>query len=76
MTQEVSTPASGTPVTTTDGYAPAKAAQPHAVSSQTVTTSAGSTTTNYGYNADGQLTSESGATTDSMTWNPASHRPP
>ena len=71
MTQEVSTPASGVAATTTDGYAPAKSAQPHAVSAQTVTTSAGSTTTNYGYNADGQLTSESGAATDSMTWSPA-----
>ncbi len=48
MTQEASTPTSGAAVTTTDGYAPAKSAQPHAVSAQTVTTSAGSTTTNYG----------------------------
>jgi RHS repeat-associated protein len=70
MTQEVSTPASGAATTTTDAHASAGSAQPHGISSQTVATSAGSTTTNYAYNADGQLTSESGASTDSLTWNP------
>ena len=70
MTQEVSTPASGAAATTTDAYPPAGSAQPHAVSSQTVATSAGAATTTYGYDADGQLTSETGAGSDSLTWNP------
>jgi YD repeat-containing protein len=69
MTREVSTPASGAATTTTNAYAPAGSAQPHAVSAQTVATSAGSTTTNHAYNADGQLTAESGASSDSLTWN-------
>jgi RHS repeat-associated protein len=71
MTREVSTPASGAAATTTDAYAPAGSAQPHAVSSQTVTTSSGSTTTKFGYDPDGRLTSESGGSSDSLTWNPA-----
>jgi RHS repeat-associated protein len=70
MTREVSTPASGAATTTTDGYAAAGSAQPHAISAQTVATSTGNTTTNYAYNADGQLTTESGASSDSLTWNP------
>jgi RHS repeat-associated protein len=69
MTSQVSTPASGSATTTTDGYPAAGSVQPHAISSQTVTTPSGSTSTDYGYDSDGQLTSESGASSEALTWN-------
>jgi RHS repeat-associated protein len=71
MTSEVSTPASGPAVTTTDTYPAAGSARPHAITAQAVTTSSGTATTSYGYDAAGQLTSETGASSDSLTWNPA-----
>jgi RHS repeat-associated protein len=69
MTSETSTPASGSATTTADSYAAAGSVRPHAISSQAVTTSSGTTTTGYDYDDAGQLTSESGASTESLTWN-------
>ena len=63
MTSDVSTPAAGAATTTTSAYPPAGAAQPHAVASQTASGPGGTATTGYGYNADGDLTSVSGAQT-------------
>jgi RHS repeat-associated protein len=69
MTSETSTPVSGAATTTTDSYPAAGSPQPHAITSQTVTTPSGSTTTDYGHDGDGQLTSESGSDSDSLSWN-------
>jgi RHS repeat-associated protein len=77
MTAETSIPASGPTTTTTDAFPAAGSPQPHAVSAQTVATSSGgsgspgSTTTNYDYNADGDLVSASGPQPETLTWNDA-----
>ena len=71
MTAQVSTPASGAAATTASAYPAAGSAQPHAVSAQTVTGSSGSATTSYGYDADGDLTSVSGAEPESLSWDDA-----
>jgi len=64
MTSETSTPASGSATTTTDDYPAAESAQPHALLTQT----ANGATTTHGYDSAGQLTSESGASSESLTW--------
>jgi YD repeat-containing protein len=48
-----------------------RGSRPHAISSQTVTTSSGSAQTTYGYNADGDLTIMSGTQSQSLTWDDA-----
>jgi YD repeat-containing protein len=70
VTGETSTTPAGAVTTTVDSYPAAGAAQPHALSSQAVTTSTGTTVSGYTYNADGQLTGVAGATQNqSLTWN-------
>jgi hypothetical protein len=56
MTGITATTPAGAVTTTTDTYPAAGAAQPHGISTQKVTTSAGSTTTGYGYDPAGHLT--------------------
>jgi RHS repeat-associated protein len=72
LTSEVSTPPSGAATTTTSSYPPAGSAQPHAVSSQKASGPSGTTTTSYGYNADGDTTSiTSPSSTQNLSWNDA-----
>jgi YD repeat-containing protein len=70
MTGITSTTPAGAVTTTTDTYPAAGAAQPHGLSTQKVTTSSGSTTTSYGYDSDGNLTTlSSTAQNEALTWN-------
>src|SRR5262249_34972753 len=55
LTGITSTSPSGAVTTTADSYPAAGATRPHGITSQSVTTSAGTTSTAYGYNADGEL---------------------
>ena len=72
LTGITSTTAAGAVTTTTDTYPAAEAAHPHAITGQTVTTSSGSTGTSYGYDADGNLTTVTGASQDqALSWNDA-----
>ncbi len=72
LTGITATPPTGAATTTTDGYPAAGAARPHAISSSQVTTSSGSTTSNYGYDASGHLTGITAtAQNESLTWNDA-----
>jgi RHS repeat-associated protein len=72
LTSETSTPPTGAATTTTDSYPAAGSAQPHALTSQAVSGPSGSSTTSYGYNADGDTASVTSATsTQGMNWNDA-----
>lgn len=72
MTGVTSTTPSGAVTTTADTYPAASAAQPHAITGQSVTGPSGTTTSSYGYNADGELTTLTGTTADqALTWNDA-----
>jgi RHS repeat-associated protein len=67
LTSLASTGTDGTVTTTTETYPATGAAQPHAPTQQTV--SGGATgATSYSYDAAGQLTSESGSTSESLAW--------
>jgi RHS repeat-associated protein len=69
LTSEVSTPASGAATTVTASYPAAGSPQPHAVSSQQSSGPSGTTTTTYGYDADGQTTSIAGpSSAQSLSW--------
>jgi RHS repeat-associated protein len=69
MTGITSTTPAGAVTTTADTYPAAGAAQPHGISTQKVTTSAGSTTS-YGYDTAGHLaTLTSTAQNEALTWN-------
>lgn len=70
MTGITSTTPAGAVTTTADTYPAAGSAQPHGISTQKVTTSAGSTTTSYGYDTAGHLaTLTSTAQDEALTWN-------
>jgi RHS repeat-associated protein len=70
LTGITSTTPAGAVTTTADTYSAAGAAQPHGISTQKVTTSAGSTTTSYGYDSAGHLTTlTSTAQDEALTWN-------
>jgi RHS repeat-associated protein len=72
MTSETSTPVTGAATTITDTYPAAGSAQPHALTAQKTAASSGTTTTSYGYNADGDTTSvASTASSQSLNWNDA-----
>ncbi len=72
LTSQISTPVSGGATTTTDGYPAAGSARPHALTSQQVAGPSGTSTTSYGYNADGDTTSAtSSASTQNLNWNDA-----
>jgi RHS repeat-associated protein len=72
LTGITSTAPAGAVTTTTDSYPAAGSAQPHAITSQSVTTASGTTSTSYGYNADGELTTVTSTTADqALTWNDA-----
>jgi RHS repeat-associated protein len=71
MTSETSTPASGSATTTTDAYPHGGSAQPHAVSSQSVSGPSGTTASSFSYNVAGDLTSVSGSRSQSLTWDGA-----
>jgi RHS repeat-associated protein len=72
LTGITSTTPAGAVTTTADTYPATGAAQPHAITGQVVTTPAGKTSSSYGYNADGDLTSVTGTTGDqALTWNDA-----
>jgi len=74
LTGLTSTTPSGAVTTTADSYPAAGAAHPHAITAQTVTSASGTITSNYGYNAGGDLTTVSGGTGDqALTWNDAGH---
>ncbi|HEY3906406.1 MAG TPA: RHS repeat-associated core domain-containing protein [Streptosporangiaceae bacterium] len=74
LTGITSTTPAGAVTTTADTYPAAGAAQPHAITGQSVTTTSGTATSSYGYNADGQLTSLTSTTAgnQALTWNDAS----
>ncbi len=66
LTSQVSTQPSGTSVTTTNSFPTAGSAQPHAVTSSTTS---GTGTTHYAYDASGHLTSTAGpSSSQSLTW--------
>jgi RHS repeat-associated protein len=73
LTGITSTSPSGAVTTTTNSYPAAGSAQPHAITSQSVTSPAGTTISGYGYNAAGELTSLTSATAgnQALTWNDA-----
>jgi RHS repeat-associated protein len=67
-----STAPSGAVTTTADSYPSAGSARPHAITTAKVTTSSGTTTTSYAYNAAGNATTVTGPTqSQSLTWNDA-----
>jgi RHS repeat-associated protein len=70
LTGITSTTPAGAVTTTADTYLASAAAHPHAITGQAVTTSAGTTLTSYGYDADGNLTAVTGASQNqALTWN-------
>jgi RHS repeat-associated protein len=70
LTGVTSTTPAGAVTTATNTYPAAGAAQPHAIAGQSVTTSSGTTSTSYAYNADGDLTSVTGTSQgQALTWN-------
>jgi RHS repeat-associated protein len=70
LTGITSTSSTGAVTTTADTYPSTGDAQPHAVTSQTVTGSSGTTSTSYSYDVDGNLISATGSSEDqSLTWN-------
>jgi RHS repeat-associated protein len=72
LTGITSTTAAGAVTTTADTYPAAGAAQPHAITAQTVTSPTATTTSSYTYNSAGDLTSVTGTTGDqALTWNDA-----
>ena len=72
LTGITSTTPTGTITTTADTYPAAGAAQPHAITTSKVTTSSGSTSTGYGYDASGHLTTVTGSSqNEALTWNDA-----
>jgi len=76
MTQEVSTPPTGTATTYTNAFPATSGADgPHAIASQT--DSGGSTaTTTFGYDPAGNTTSiTAGSTTDTLNWNASGYTP-
>jgi RHS repeat-associated protein len=68
MTSQVSTPATGTATTTASSYPAAGSAQPHAVSSQTVTGPSGSAAANYTYDKNGDLATVTGSQDETLSW--------
>jgi RHS repeat-associated protein len=69
LTGITSTAAGGAVTATTLGYPSAGSAQPHAVTGSSTTTSAGTSTASYGYDADGDLTSITSSTQNqNLTW--------
>ena len=72
LTGITSTAPTGAVTTTTDGYPAAGAARPHAISTSQVTTPSGSTSSSYGYDASGHLSSITAtAQNEALTWNDA-----
>jgi RHS repeat-associated protein len=72
MTGITSTTPDGAVTAIANTYPAAGAAQPHAITSQSVTTTSGTSSSSYGYNAAGELTSVTGPTADqALTWNAA-----
>jgi RHS repeat-associated protein len=72
MTGNTSTTPAGAVTTATATYPAAGATQPHAISSEKVASPSGTTSTSYGYNADGDLTTVTGTTAgQALTWNDA-----
>jgi RHS repeat-associated protein len=69
LTGITSTTAAGSVTTTAGTYPAAGSAHPHAIASQASTSSAGTTSTSYGYDADGELTTVTGTSDDqALTW--------
>ena len=72
LTGITSTTPSGAVTTTTNSYPATGAAHPHGISGQTVTSPSGTTTSTYGYDADGNLATVTGTgQNQSLTWNNA-----
>jgi RHS repeat-associated protein len=72
MTGITSTSPAGAVSTATATYPAAGAARPHAITGESVISPAGTSTSSYAYNADGQLTSLTSTTQDQvLTWNDA-----
>ena len=70
LTGVTSTTPAGAVTTTAGTYPASSAAHPHAITGQAVTTSAGTTLTSYGYDADGNLTTVTGTSQDqALSWN-------
>jgi len=70
LTSQTDTTPAGATTTITNAYPAAGSPQPHAVTAQSVTTASGTTTADFAYNADGDLTSATGGPQDqSLTWN-------
>jgi RHS repeat-associated protein len=66
LTSQTSTPVSGAATAVTSSYPAAGSAQPHAVTSQQSSGPAGTTATSYGYDADGNTTSVTGASSSQL----------
>jgi RHS repeat-associated protein len=72
LTGITATTPAGAVTTTTDTYPASGAAHPHAITSQAVTTSSGTTLSTYGYDAAGNLITVTGTSQDqALTWNDA-----
>jgi RHS repeat-associated protein len=72
LTGITSTTPSGAVTTTAGTYPAAGSARPHAITTAQVTASSGTTTTSYGYDADGNLTTVTGLSqSQALTWNDA-----
>jgi RHS repeat-associated protein len=72
LTGITSTTPAGAATTITDSYPAAGAAQPHAITRESVTTPSGTSSSSYAYNAAGELTSITGTTADqALSWNDA-----
>jgi RHS repeat-associated protein len=72
LTGVTSTTPAGATTTVANTYPGAGTAQPHAVTTQSVTTASGTTTSSYAYNTDGDLTSLTGGSQkQTFAWNDA-----
>src|SRR5581483_8870563 len=72
LTGITSTTPAGAVTTTTDAFPAARGTRPHAITSQTATTTSGSTGISYTYDAAGNLATVTGPSQDqTLTWNDA-----
>jgi RHS repeat-associated protein len=72
LTGITATTPSGAATTTTDGYPAAGAARPHGVTSSSITGPSGTTSTSYGYDPSGHLTTVTGGPqSQALTWDDA-----
>ncbi|HZS20875.1 MAG TPA: RHS repeat-associated core domain-containing protein, partial [Pseudonocardiaceae bacterium] len=71
LTGITTTTAAGAVTTTTHTYPVAGAVRPHGITGRSVTTSSGTTSTSYSYDASGNLNAVTGASSQALNWNDA-----